>query len=114
MQMQAPAVSTAISARANHSLLWTESSTFCSWAAMPASLPSHLPQNMNVAALPNAGSTSSSTSPEDAKLASVAHFETIMPNGATNMAMMPSIMKRARRGMRSNKPSISSMSRLPI
>ena len=31
-----------------------------------------------------------------------------------NMHMMPSIMKRARRGMRSNKRSMSSMSRLPM
>ena len=37
-----------------------------------------------------------------------------MPNGAMNMHMMPSIMKRARRGMRSNRRSMSSMSRLPM
>ena len=45
---------------------------------------------------------------------SVAHLATSMPNGAMNMHMMPSIMKRAKRGMRSNSRSMSSMSRLPM
>ena len=54
------------------------------------------------------------TLPVSAKLTSVPHFAISMPNGATNMIMMPAIMKRARRGMRSNMRSMSSMSRLPI
>ena len=81
---------------------------------MPESLPSHFAQNRNVAAEPNARSTTSATCPASANDASVAHLATSMPKGATNMTMMPSIMKRARRGMRSNRRSMSSMSRLPM
>ena len=44
----------------------------------------------------------------------MAHLASSMPNGAMNMHRIPSIMKRARRGMRSNNRSMSSMSRLPI
>ena len=44
----------------------------------------------------------------------MAHLAMSMPNGATNMAMMPSIMRRAKRGMRSNRRSIDSMSREPM
>ena len=99
---------------ANHSLLCTVSSTFSGCPAMPASLPSHLAQNMKVAALPKARMRMSATWWVSTKDTSVAHFAMSMPKGAMNMHMMPSIMKRARRGMRSNKRSISSMSRLPM
>ena len=37
-----------------------------------------------------------------------------MPNGATNMPMMPSIIRRVSRGRRAKRPSMSSMLRLPI
>ena len=81
---------------------------------MPESLPSHLAQNRNVAAEPKPRMRIRATLPVSAKLTSVPHFAMSMPNGATNMIMMPAIMKRARRGMRSNMRSMSSMSRLPI
>ncbi len=81
---------------------------------MPASLPIHFAQNMNVAAEPNARMSTRATWSMSTNDTSVAHFATSMPNGAMNMHMMPSIMKRARRGMRSNSRSMSSMSRLPM
>ncbi len=97
-----------------HSVGFTVASTFSGSPAMPASLPSHLAQNMNVAALPKARMTTRATWPESTKDTSVAHLAMSMPKGAMNMHMMPSIMKRARRGIRSNKRSMSSMSRLPM
>ena len=81
---------------------------------MPESLPSHLAQNMNVAALPKAKMMMRATWRVSTKDTSVAHLASSMPKGAMNMHMMPSIMKRARRGMRSNRRSMDSMSRLPI
>ena len=56
----------------------------------------------------------SATLPVSTNDTSVAHFAMSMPKGATNMHIMPSIMKRARRGMRSKSRSMSSMLRLPI
>ena len=49
-----------------------------------------------------------------ANASSAAHLETSMPNGATNMPMMPIDIRRARRGMRSNRSSMSSMFLLPM
>ena len=106
--------SPAINSSAAHSDLCTESSTFCGSPAIPESLPSHFAQNMNVAAEPNASRMMSATLPVSTNDTSVAHFAISMPKGATNMHMMPSIMKRARRGMRSKSRSMSSMLRLPI
>ena len=54
------------------------------------------------------------TLPVSANDTSVAHLDTSMPNGATNMPMMPSIIKRVRCGRRLNSPSMSSMLRLPM
>ena len=81
---------------------------------MPESLPSHFAQNMNVAAEPNASKMMRTTCFVSTNETSVAHFAISMPNGAMNMHMMPSIIKRAKRGMRSNSRSMSSMSRLPM
>ncbi len=112
--MQHTMTSTAITMMAIHSLVCTLSPRSRDGPAMPESLPSHLAQNMNVAAEPNARSTMSATWPVSTNDTSVAHFATSMPNGAMNMHMIPSIMKRASRGMRSNRRSISSISRLPM
>ena len=42
------------------------------------------------------------------------HLEISIPSGARNIAAMPSIMILARRGILENRPSMSSMSLLPI
>ena len=103
-----------MSMSAIHSLRCTVVSTFSGCAAMPESLPSHFAQNKNVAAEPKPRMMTSATLPVSANVTSVPHFAMSMPNGATNMTMMPAIMKRARRGMRSNSRSMSSMLRLPM
>ena len=106
--------STAMIMSAVHSVRCTDVSTFSGRAAMPESLPSHLAQNKNVAAEPNARMMISPTHSVFTKLESVAHFAMSMPKGATNITMMPAIMKRARRGMRSKSRSMASISRLPM
>ena len=97
-----------------HSVLWTLPSTFSAVESTPESLASHLPQKKNVAAEPKASTMIMSTLPVCANATRAPHLDTSMPNGATNMPMMPSIIKRVRRGMRLNIPSMSSILRLPI
>ena len=81
---------------------------------IPASLPSHFAQNMKVAAEPKASMSSKANWRVSTKETRVAHFATSMPNGARNMIMMPTIIMRDKRGMRSNSRSMSSMSREPM
>ena len=56
---------------------------------IPASLPSHFAQNMNVAPEPNASINNNANWRVSTNETSVAHFATSMPNGAKNMIMMP-------------------------
>ena len=51
---------------------------------------------------------------ESTKATIVAHFEISIPNGARNMPAIPMSMNAASFGSLSNRPSIASMSRLPI
>ena len=99
---------------AAHSEACTPPSTFSAFCGTPTSLPSHLVQKKNVAAEPKASMIRKMMLPVSAKDTSVAHLEISMPKGATNMPIMPSIMKRVRRGRRAKRPSMSSMLRLPM
>ena len=71
-------------------------------------------QKKKVAAEPKASRMRKTTLPVSANETSVAHLEMSIPNGATNIPRMPSIMKRVRRGRRLKRPSMSSMLRLPM
>ena len=81
---------------------------------MPKSLPSHLVQNMKVTAEPKARMTSSTRLLVSTSDTMVAHLEMSMPNGAMNIVRMPSAISRASLGIRMNRLSMSSMSRLSM
>ena len=81
---------------------------------MPVNLPIHFAQNINVAALPNARIKINAIWFALINETKAAHFEINIPNGAINMAIMPTSINLARRGMRTNKASMSSIFLLPM